>query len=371
MRALRSWLLPGLLAAGQAALWPGIPLLLDQSVDRVEVAAALAATVLACTALGWRRRSPVGALAVVVPAMTLGLLATPPDTLLVLVFADVIALYSVGARRPARVTFAATAVLIAWQAALNLVLYPDPRNYLGNLVIGVVVYLLAAGLGRSRRRWRAARQEAADRLARAEADRRQASVQERQRLARELHDVSAHHLTSIVVTVTAAQRLAARRPELAAEALKFAARTGRETQSALHRLVAVMRGVELEGGSGLSNRLEELCSGFAALGQPVTRRLSVDSLSGPAAEAAYGIVRESLTNALRHAPGGVVDVAVSQRDGTVEVLVTNGPGTAPGAAGGLGSGRGLAGMRERAAATGGALEAGPEPDGGWRRIWWC
>jgi signal transduction histidine kinase len=243
MGVLRSWLLPALLAAGQAALWPGLPLLRDQPLDRVEVAAALAATALAAVALGWRRRAPVAALAVIMPALTLGLVATPRDSLILLIFADVIALYSVGARRPARVTFAATVVLVAWQAAVGIFLYQDFREYIGNVVIGIVVYLLAAGLGRSRRRWLAARREAADRLALAEADRRQASVQERQRLARELHDVSAHHLTSIVVTVTAAQRLAERRPELAAEALEFAARTGRETQSALHRLVAVMRGV--------------------------------------------------------------------------------------------------------------------------------
>jgi signal transduction histidine kinase len=366
MGVLRSWLLPALLAVCQAALWPGLPLLLDRPVDRVEVAVALAATALAATALGWRRRAPVAALAVIVPAMTLGLVATPRDSLAVLVFADIIALYSVGARRPARITFAVTVGLIAWQLTLGAFLYRDFREYTGNVVIGVVVYLLAAGLGRSRRRWLAARRDAADRLALAEADRQQASVQERERLARELHDVSAHHLTSIVVTVTAAQRLAERRPELAAEALEFAARTGRETQSALHRLVAVMRGVELDGGAGVGHRIEELAAGFAALGQPVETRVSVDPLTGPVGEAAYGIVREALTNALRHAPGGPVEVAVCRRGGAVEVVVANGAGAGPAAAGGLGSGRGIEGMRERAASTGGTLEAGPAPGGGWR-----
>jgi signal transduction histidine kinase len=366
MGVLRSWLLPALLAAGQAALWPGRPLLFDDPVDRVEAAAALAAIALACGALQWRLRAPVGALAVIVPALTLGLIATPRDSLVLLTFVDVIALYSVGARRPARVTAAVTVALVAWQGTIGIFLYRGFREYVGNVVLGIVVYLLAAGLGRSRRRWRAARREAADRLARAEADRRQASVQERQRLARELHDVSAHHLTSIVVTVTAAQRLAARRPELAAEALEFAGRTGRETQSALHRLVAVMRGVELEGGSGLGHRIEELAAGFAALGQPVTTRLSADSVGGPVGEAAYGIVREALTNALRHAPGGPVEVALCKRGGTVEVMIANGAGTGPATAGGLGAGRGLTGMRERAVSTGGTLDAGPEPDGGWR-----
>jgi signal transduction histidine kinase len=368
---VRNWLLPALLAVGQAALWPGLPLLLGDPVDRVQVAAGLAATVLAAVALGWRRRAPVAALVGVTPALALGQLATPTDALSVAICADVIALYSVGVHRPARVTFVATAALIGCQTVLAVPVYGTGRMYAGNLVIAVVIYLLAAGLGRSRRRWHAARQAAAHRLARAEADRRQASVVERQRLARELHDVSAHHLTSIVVTVTAARRLAERRPELAAEALEFAARTGRETQSALHRLVDVMRGVEVETGSGLARRIEELAAGFVALGQPVAVRLSLDDRTGSepagrAAEAAYGIVREALTNALRHAPGGPVRVQVGYRDEVLDVLVENEAGTVPATAGGLGSGRGLAGMRERAASAGGMLDAGPRPGGGWR-----
>ncbi|GAA4701126.1 sensor histidine kinase [Phytohabitans rumicis] len=363
---LRNWLVPALLALGQVALWPGLPLLGGEPVDRVQVAAGLAATVLAAIALGWRRRAPVAALVGITPALSLGQLATPVDALMVIICIDVIALYSVGVRRPARVTFAATAALVGWQSVLGIAIYGTGRTYAGNLVIAVVVYLLAAGLGRSRRRWRAARQDAANRLARAEADRREASVVERQRLARELHDVSAHHLTSIVVTVTAARRLAERRPELAAEALEFAARAGRETQSALARLVDVMRGVESESGSGLGRRIEELAAGFVALGQPVTVRLSLDDRTGPCTEAAFGIVREALTNALRHAPGGAVQVRLDHRDGVLDVEVANAAGTAPAAAGGLGSGRGLAGMRERVATAGGTLAAGHRPDGGWR-----
>src|SRR3712207_1631218 len=91
MGVLRTWLLPALLATCQAALWPGLPLLLDRPVDQVEVAAALAATLLASAALGWRLRSPVGALVVITPSLTLGLMATPVDSLSVLIFADVIA----------------------------------------------------------------------------------------------------------------------------------------------------------------------------------------------------------------------------------------------------------------------------------------
>src|SRR5215207_2408977 len=367
MERIRNWLLPVLLAAAQLALWPGAPLLDGQPVERVELAAGVAATVLAAVALGWRRRSPLAALAGVVLALTPGLLATSPDALAVLATSDVVALYSVAARRGNRVTLAAVAALIGWQAVLGLAIYASSaREYFGTLLLVVAAYLLTAGLGHSRRRWRAARGEAAARIARAEEEQQRAAATERDRLARELHDVSAHHLTSIVVTAAAAERLADRRPELVTEALEFAARTGRETLAALHRLIAVMRTAEQDGPPRADARMEELAAGFARLGQPVTFDLSPALASSTVADAAHGIAREALTNALRYAPGAAVRVQVAHRDGVFELVVDDdGDGAAPSAAP-LGSGRGLAGMRERAAAAGGTVTAGPRPGGGWR-----
>jgi signal transduction histidine kinase len=96
-----------------------------------------------------------------------------------------------------------------------------------------------------------------------------------------------------------------------------------------------------------------------------------DGLPASASEAAYRVVQEGVTNALKHAPGAPVDVLVTGHQAEVEVTVENGPppaGPAPLAA--SGGGHGLAGVRERVSACGGTLTAGPTPSGGWRVTAW-
>ena len=322
MEWTRNWLLPVLLAAAQLALWPGAPLLRDERPGWAAITVGLAVTVLTALALGWRRRAPVVVLGAVAALATVGLLATPRDSLMLITLADVIALYSVAVRRPLGTTLALTGALVLWQAALSVPLYGTGREYVGSLVLAVVVYLLTAGIGSSRSHWQANRRAAARRLAEADAEQEQAAEAERQRLARELHDVSAHHLTSIVVTVGAAARLAQQRPELAAEALAFAAKTGRETLAALQRLVAVMRTAEPDAEQPLRARIEELSAGFVRLGQPVTFQVDpgVDDRVG---DVVFGIAREALTNALRYAPGAAVRVLVEERDGAIELVVAD------------------------------------------------
>lgn len=368
METIRNWLLPAALAVAQGALllWPGAPLAGGRPPDAAELAAVLTAVALETAALGRRRREPVLALAGVLAASLLGLLAAPDQ------YADVgstVALFSVAARCRVRIAAGATAAVVGvdWFAGA---VHPDPGSvFAADAVITALLYVVCAGLGEARRQWLAARRAAARRLAGAEDAGRNAADTERRRLARELHDVSAHHLTSVVVTVNAARTLADSRPELAAEALAFAGATGRETLDAIRQLVAVMGEPEPRDAPPMSPRIEELVAGFGRLGRPIATDLPGD-LAGPAAEAVFGIVREALTNALRYAPGAPVQVAVRRDAGALELAVDN---AAPrGSAGqdrdaaGLGSGRGVAGMRERAAAVGGELTAGPGPAGGWR-----
>ena len=109
----------------------------------------------------------------------------------------------------------------------------------------------------------------------------------------------------------------------------------------------------------------------SAAGLAVSCRFSgsADGLPADAADAAYRVVQESLTNALKHAPGAPVDIVVAGTGGYVEIDVRNGPAAGPPS--GLersGGGRGLTGMRERVAACGGELDARPDEDGGWRVI---
>ncbi|MFK4106849.1 sensor histidine kinase [Streptomyces sp. NPDC019531] len=368
METIRNWTLPLLLATGQAAwLWSqkagqGGPL-----PQQVALACYGAAVAVATAGLILRRRAPVKALAWVLGASVLGHVAAPDD------YADIgllCAVYSVAVRCPPRVTLRAVAAVVGCSWLVSAPHIGFGPALATELVITAVVYVVCAGLGEARRHWLTGRLTAARRLAGAEEGRRGAADAERHRLARELHDVGAHHLTSVVVTVDAARRLGGNRPELAAEALEFAEKTGLETLTAIQRLVAVMQDVENTGRPDprpMTGPIQELVAGFGRLGRPIATEIP-DDLVGPAAEAVFGIVREALTNALRYAPGAAVGVGVRRAGDTLELTVDN---EAPRASSqhevaGLGSGRGVAGMRERAAAVGGTLTAGPRPGGGWR-----
>ncbi|MFD7816452.1 sensor histidine kinase [Streptomyces sp. NPDC059785] len=401
MGTIRNWLLPGCLAAAQLGrLWPGTALTGTQPPGTAAVTGMLLALAGETAALGFRRRTPVRALAGTLAALVLGQLACPDEYLGVGVL---VALYSVAVHCPVPVTLCAVTAGVGTEWLLSFARIGPHPALVAEWTIGALVYVSCAGLGEARRQWLAGRLTAARRLAAAEHGRQRAGDDERERLARELHDVSAHHLTSVVITVDAARRLGDGRPALTAEALAFAERTGTETLTALRRLVGLLRDSDSDsdshshsdshsdshshshsdsrhadhGGSdrfgtgwrqqSTTGRIEELVAGFGRLGRPITTELP-GNLAGPAAEAVHGIVREALTNALRHAPGAAVTVTVRRTNGQLALSVDNTPGRAAAspATGGLGSGRGVAGMRARAAAAGGELTAGPGPDGGWR-----
>ncbi|CAM5600721.1 sensor histidine kinase [Streptomyces aurantiogriseus] len=366
METIRNWLLPALLAAGQLAwLWPGASLAGETVPGPAGLVAVLAALAVETAALGRRRQAPVRALACTLGTLLLGRLAWDEGYF---GWGVLVALYSVAVRCPVPVTVRAVAAGLGVEWLLSFVRIGLRPALASEWAVGALVYAVCVGLGEARHQWLKGRSAAARRLAGAEEARRQAGDTERRRLARELHDVSAHHLTSVVITADAARRLGDSRPELTADALAFAERTGTETLTSLQRLVGLMR--DTDGGADprpMTARIEELIAGFGRLGRPIEAELP-DDLAGPAAEAVHGIVREALTNALRHAPGCAARVSVRRGDGVLELTVDNAPprGSAPHGAGGLGSGRGVAGMKERAAAVGGELTAGPEPGGGWR-----
>ncbi|UQU61428.1 histidine kinase [Couchioplanes caeruleus] len=359
------WLLPAALAVLQLAAWPGLAYATREHVTATSAATAVAVTVTVAVALLWRRTAPIATTGVVVAALTVAELGLPPDSLSVITVADIVMLYGIAVRRPQRTALTTAAALIVWQTALVAGDDELGGDFPAALAVLVVLYMGVAALGRARHRWYADRADAATRLAEAEQRRSRAADTERHRLARELHDVTAHHLTSIVVIASAAQRVGAARPELVAEARDFAVRTGRETLTALQRLVALL---QEPGAPGPSGGLTELADGFRRLGQRVT--VEGTHPMGPAvAEAAHGIAREALTNTLRYAPGASVTVRLTGTpDGARLTVADDGPAgaTTDGSAARLGSGRGIGGMRERAAALGGTLEAGPRPGGGWQ-----
>lgn len=368
MGKIRGLLLPGVFAVAQLVLWGWEAPTLGEPPGPTAWITAFVATAVTALALERRNRTPLPALGQILASSVLVQVLAPPDTLgLVASAAVLISLFSVTARRGWVIGLAATATALVVQLLPDVAQHGFGGTFFSDWLVDVILYLPAAALGAGRRRWLRERQVTRQRLTRAEQELGQAADAERHRLANELHDVSAHHLTSVVVSVEAARRLGGSRPELATEALAFASRTARETQVALSRLVAVMRVDEMPAPQPMTAAIEGLIAGFGRLGRLVSVSLPAD-LDGPAAQAAHGIIREALTNALRYAPGAPVSIR-AERVGDALHLTIDNNGPSGGNGGdklGIGSGRGVEGMGRRAAAVGGQLSAGPRADGGWR-----
>ncbi|MFD3927111.1 histidine kinase [Streptomyces sp. NPDC058614] len=358
-------LLPVLLICAQAVVWPGAALLRGSvpSASALLVAALVAGPVTAALAL--RRTRPVTTLVLVAAACAVGAGPLPTGAMAVLGTAGVaLALFTVATERDTFTAVLCVVALVAWQLLQGLSLHGlSDRNGL-DLVLTALLYAAACGAGLLVRRTRRARQTAELLLKRAETERHRLPAVERRRMERELHDVSAHHLTAVVVTAGAALGLRDRRPELAAEALEFAVGTGREVTRALGAVRAPAP--SREDLPSPEDRLLDLVAGFRRLDQSVD--CEIDPLpEGAVADAAYGIVREALTNVARHAPGAHTTVRCRYGDTRTDVVVTSAAppegSTAYGA--GLGGGRGQGFLRSRAREAGGTLHSGPTADGGW------
>jgi signal transduction histidine kinase len=192
--------------------------------------------------------------------------------------------------------------------------------------------------------------------------------EERLELARELHDVVAHHITGMILQTQAAQLLARRDAERVPERLAVIEAAGSEALAAMRRVVGLLR--DTEDGTPASSEPEQLSTlveRFAQQSGPVRLRTPDDVAGWPfeVTNTVYRIVREALTNVAKHAPhGGNVAVTVEQGGGEIRVEVTNDAPSAPPRLHHRG-GYGLVGMQERVETLGGTLRAGPHPGGGW------
>ncbi|WP_250005702.1 sensor histidine kinase [Actinoplanes sp. M2I2] len=187
---------------------------------------------------------------------------------------------------------------------------------------------------------------------------------ERSRIAAELHDIVGHAISIMIIQAAAGQRLVDRDPARARETFRTIAESARQGTADLGRLVDLLGGAEV-GGADLS-LIEEVVTRAARSGLDVTCRFEGDrdGVTAPVSHLAFRVVRESLTNALRHAPGAPVRVVVTGTGRALSVRVENEAPTGTALALG-GTGRGLAGLRERVGEQGGQLRAGPRPGGGW------
>jgi signal transduction histidine kinase len=190
---------------------------------------------------------------------------------------------------------------------------------------------------------------------------------ERARIASELHDIVAHAISVMVIQASAGQLLARRDAEATAEAFDSIADAAHQAEQDMGRLVALLGDETLVGPAPDIALVEELVTRASRSGLDVTLRLEGEREGLPAdvAETAYHVVQEGLTNALRYAAGAPIRVLVRGDARGLLVDVTNDPAAAEQALAGAGTGTGLRGLRERVAACGGQLEAGPTTTGGW------
>ncbi|MFF7052213.1 sensor histidine kinase [Streptomyces griseorubiginosus] len=309
-----------------------------------------------------RRAAPrtallIGTAAICADVVTQGSLVT------VLMFTDVIyAAVLYGPLASARRIQWITGLLTVAGTLVPLAVWRVPEALLIGVVVGVVAYGPAATgwiVRNHRDAAEAARLRAEQTALLAEMDRAQAVTAERARMARELHDMVANHLSAIAIHSTAA--LSIDDPATSREALSVIRENSVDGLAEMRRLIGILRdGDEDPVAVPTLDGLAALVDGARANGLDVTLDADHDGkVPAPVELAAYRIVQESLTNALKHACPGRVTVGLHRRDGVLEVRVTSPYGHRDGPRA-PGSGAGLTGMRERAALLGGSFRAGPQ-----------
>jgi signal transduction histidine kinase len=326
--------------ADSRAAWPAFPL-----------------ATLTVAPIALRQRAPVATMAVIAGALTAYTLfgyGDPPNSGIGLL----IAMFTVATLRPRRV---AAVLWLASMTVLAVACVTDGAP-LGWSVIGQsTVQLLGAWvLGESTRRWGERTERLAERAARAVAD-------ERVRIARELHDVVAHHMAVISLQAGVAQYVIDSDLPTARQAITTVGDTSREALAEMRRLLDVLR---LEDGEDLAPQpglaaLDDLVDRTRGAGLPVDVVVTGRARPLPPGPdlCAYRVAQESLTNALKHAGPAAVRIDLDYGERTLTLKVTD-DGSATGPHRESPTAHGIRGMRERAELYGGVLTAGPADAGG-------
>jgi signal transduction histidine kinase len=336
-------------------------------------AARLGGAVLSALPFLWRARMPLVAVSAVTLLLLgrqeLGDLGTPAISQNFYLY---FAMFVVGAYARS-----VPAALLGWVIVFGGGLYAihlEGVDYPPDAYVFYSVSLTASALVGVAVRQRVRQAVELDRVRTRLAERRRAAVAaavaaERMHVARELHDVVGHSVTVMAVQAGAAVAMSERDPDGAREAAESVVEYESVVRAELDQLLRALHSADEAPPSpaGLAD-LASLVERTRRAGLPV--RLESDGdLSGVAPwliATVYRIVQESLTNVRRHAGSAPTTVAVGVDPSRVTVEVTNAPGSARDARPGGGAGAGIAGMRERTLVHGGAFEAGPTPEGGWR-----
>jgi signal transduction histidine kinase len=329
-----------------------------------EIAPAMIANLLATLPLALARRHVAWATGAIVFGVLLAVAADGSTLTIAALLGLVIALYLFAARYGRR-----WSVLPALPFVANAIEPFDGRTSAGlSGVLLLMVVVAALALGDSRRqRGEALAERDETRQAMADTLQDQAAMGERARIARELHDVVAHHVSAIAVQAETARLTTEGLPEEGRAHFEAIGQTARDALTEMRRLLGVLR----EDASAEAARapqpsldhLNELVETARAAGNPVTLTLEgAAATPAPGVDlCAYRILQEALTNVRRHAPGAPVEVGVEYSPETLRLSVRD---HGPGAPSPDLDGHGLLGMRERAIMVGGTFTAGPADGGG-------
>lgn len=331
-------------------------------------------------ALWWRRRHPAAVffvLSVIVLAQSVIGLWLPARVSVLFAFCTLLAFYTLASIGSLRL-FAWGAAVIAIEMVLMVLILEDIDQPVLSLLLILGTVTAAGALGLTVRVHRMYTAALEDRARRLEIEREQRerliAAAERSRIAREMHDILGHNLSVMVTLADGAATLAGRRGEESAGALRMLGDTGREAMDELRRVLGVLHADERDPRSlspqpGVDD-LEALFERVRAAGLIVTCRTSgrLGQLGSGVQLTVYRILQEALTNTLKHAGGpAAAAVTLAVDDGQVHIrVVDSGGDAAPHGGRRCETGRGLIGIRERAALYGGTATIGPNGSGsGW------
>ncbi|MGA5823274.1 sensor histidine kinase [Kitasatospora sp. NPDC094028] len=318
--------------------------------------------------LPWRRVAPLPVLlALSVPAsLLLTVVAHSADPQVPLY--AVIGMYTVAERFSDRERWAVLAVVVA----ANVVGTHSPNGALFSVLTSVGGFVFGSLVRAQRRLARVQAERAREAGERAASESARAVAEERARIAREMHDILAHAVSLMVIQAEAGPLVVRGDPDRAVRVFDTIADSGRDAMVQLRRVLGVLKeegvGPELAPQPRLAE-LAEVAERVRAAGLAMDLELpdGTEALPADVQATAYRIVQEALTNTVKHAGASRASVRVARSGDVLEVVVADNGCGVPAAAGrtvaGWSGGRGLVGIRERAAACGGRAEAGPGPEG--------
>ena len=320
------------------------------------------AGVVCCAALWWRHRAPV--LIAVGTAAGAAVFATAGA-------ANMFALYAVARRRSLRVALGLAALNVV-AGVVFYALYPGNNSLSLTLTVNLAISAAAVAWGALARAQRRLVRSLEERAVRAETEQRLRADRirgsERERIAREMHDVVAHRVSLVALHAGGLEVHPGLTPDEVRDAARLIRRSAQDALDELRVVVGALReDTPASGAAATLADLEPLVADSRAAGQPVALSLHVPTgaeLPPWLGRTAYRIVQEAITNAIKHAPGAPTSVTLTGGPGEgLAVVVRNSVGGRLPSAGMVGSGAGLLGLSERVTIAGGALEHGITPHG--------